>query len=59
MKRLPNSGHFLSFQVVENECFNLLSVIQYAINRISFLFVVLPKLNYCHPEAYRDLWRHK
>jgi len=41
MKRPQKSSHFLSYQVIENEWFNLVSVIQYAINRVGFQFVVL------------------
>jgi hypothetical protein len=54
-----HSSHFASLQVIENEWFNLLSVIQSALNRISLLLAVLPKLDYSHPQAYRDPWRHK
>lgn len=59
MKRRPNTSHLLSFQGIEIKWFNLLSVIQYTLNWVSFLIVVLPKMDYSHPEAYRDLWRHK
>ena len=59
MKLPPKFSHFISLQVIENEWFNLLSVIQYAINRVGFLLGVLPKMHYCHALAYRGLWRHK
>ena len=59
MKLPPKSSHLLTFQVIEIEWFNLLSVKQYAINRICFLLGVLPKMHYCHALAYRGPWRHK
>lgn len=59
MMHTRKSSHLLAFQVIENECFNLLSVIQHTINRVGFLLGVLPKMHYCHALAYRGLWRHK
>ena len=59
MKPLQKPRHLLSFQVIDFECFNLVSGIHYALNWVRFLLGVLPKLYYCHPEAYRDIWRHK
>ena len=59
MKPLQKFSHLLSFQVIEFEWFNVLLVIQCALNRVRFLLVVLPKMDYRHPEAYRDPWRHK
>ena len=41
MKRLPENSHLLSFQVIGNEWFNLLSVIQYAIKRVSYFDLLL------------------
>ena len=55
----PKSSHLTSFQVIENTLFNLVSVIQYAINRVGLQLDVLPNLYYSPLQSYRDLWRHR
>jgi hypothetical protein len=59
MSLRPNSSHFTAYQVIVNAIKNIRAVIDTRVNCVVFLLVVLPKMNYCHPQAYRDLWRHK
>jgi hypothetical protein len=54
-----NPSHFTAYQVIVNAIKNISSVIDTRVNRVRLLLAVLPKLDYSHPQAYRDPWRHK
>jgi hypothetical protein len=50
-------GHKLSLQVIVNVDSFEISVIEYTINGIDFLYCILPKMHYCHLLSYRGHWR--
>ena len=58
MKAGWKACHNLTYQVIVNIGFNLLSVISNALNWVGFMLAILPKCDYSHHLSYRDTSRH-